>query len=222
MASKLQLGSCRLYSSDRQACSSATYLFKWVQKFSASWQLFFLLLFYTNQLICYHHPPYLLILGKLAGFSGAFMATWQPAVRNAGQKGNKEGWLFWNREEQGQGCGADGRGWKCKKRCTLKTNSCCTNPTAIQLYPALLIHCQKSLFIFLCLFFFHILPIMKSSGHNPIFLICFIKCSVYFTWHAFINFWSRSLFQMETLELIRNGNIFHKRQWLLFRDCFTF
>lgn len=52
VVSKLWLGSCRRYSCNRQACSSATYLFKWVQKFSASWQLFFPLLFYTNQLIC--------------------------------------------------------------------------------------------------------------------------------------------------------------------------
>lgn len=53
VASKRWLGSCRWYFCDRQACASATYLFKWVQKFSASWQLFFFpLLFYTNQLIC--------------------------------------------------------------------------------------------------------------------------------------------------------------------------
>lgn len=36
VVSKLWLGSCRRYSCKRQACSSATYLFKWVQKFSAS------------------------------------------------------------------------------------------------------------------------------------------------------------------------------------------
>lgn len=41
IASKLWLGSCSQYFCDRQACSSATYLFKGVQKFSASWQLFF-------------------------------------------------------------------------------------------------------------------------------------------------------------------------------------
>lgn len=52
VVSKLWLDSCRRYSCNRQACSSATYLFKWVQKFSASWQLFFPPLFYTNQLIC--------------------------------------------------------------------------------------------------------------------------------------------------------------------------
>lgn len=52
VVSELWLGSCRRYSCNRQACSSATYLFKWVQKFSASWRLFFPPLFYTNQLIC--------------------------------------------------------------------------------------------------------------------------------------------------------------------------
>lgn len=53
VASKLWLGSCTRNSCERQTCSSATYLFKWVQKFSASWQLFFFpLLSYPNQLIC--------------------------------------------------------------------------------------------------------------------------------------------------------------------------
>lgn len=37
--------------------------------------------------------------------------------------------------------GQMGEGGSAEEGCTLKTNSCCTNPTVIQLYPALLIHC---------------------------------------------------------------------------------
>lgn len=37
--------------------------------------------------------------------------------------------------------GQTGEGGSAEKGCTLKTNSCCTNPTAIQLYPALLMRC---------------------------------------------------------------------------------
>lgn len=48
VASKLWLGSCRHCSWNRQACSSATYLFKWVQKFSASWQRFFPFVLYQS------------------------------------------------------------------------------------------------------------------------------------------------------------------------------